>query len=332
MSDVAFAITRPHRKRGVPEAGKRVASIPDHENFAQGLVDLCIAGDEPAADCAQDIGGVENCISRGVGMDDAAAGVDENNAGAQPVQDIGKTRSLALLQIDGLADTQRAADVGHDERHALAHFVIDRPPRLVPDDTEKRAAGRRFIDHHAGDVAPAMRPRPLPIKAAPAKFLIGHEIRRAHDLFDACARQVGGQIEFRIALRIDLQALGVGPDITVQAFRFARRMFRQNPAGLPPGKARDLIDHVEFVAQGRVPHHRCHQSTPTVALYRSSFFASVKVEENGAAKLATALPRFGDCDSNGISEAVGFCLTIARRDAVMTLLSTSLADLALTSA
>jgi len=56
------------------------------------------------------------------------------------------------------------------------------------------------------------------------------------------------------------------------------------------------------------------------------------VEENGAAKLATALPRFGDCDSNGISEAVGFCLTIARRDAVMTLLSTSLADLALTSA
>jgi hypothetical protein len=146
--------------------------------------------------------------------------------------------------MDGLADQQGATDVGYQERHAPPHFVVDQAVRLMAYNTEKRTTCRRFLDHCAGDVDPAMRPRPLLVKAAPAKLFVGHEVGGAHDLFDAEARRVRRRIEFRIALRIDLQAVRVGADITIQNLGLAQGVFREKPARMAPGKVGNFIEDV----------------------------------------------------------------------------------------
>ena len=118
-------------------------------------------------------------------MHHAADAVDEDHAGAQAIEDIGEACSFGLPEIDGLADQIAAPDMRHDQRHPPAHFVVDHAARLVPHHAEKRATRRGFLDHRARHVDPAMRPRPLAVKAAAAKFVVGHDIRGAHDLRDA---------------------------------------------------------------------------------------------------------------------------------------------------
>src|SRR6267142_2747133 len=235
---------RGQRQGDALDAKRRIARIRGDEDLAQGGVDRQIAGNEPAADRAQEVAGVENGIARVVGVDDPTVSVDKDHAGTQSIENIGKAHRFGLLAMDGLADQQGATDVGYQERHAPPHFVVDQAVRLMAYHTEKRTTCRRFLDHCAGDVDPAMRPRPLLVKAAAAKLFVGHEVRGAHDLFDAEARRVRRRIEFRIALRIDLQAVRVGADITIQDLGLAQGVFREKSARMAPGKAGDFIEDV----------------------------------------------------------------------------------------
>src|SRR3984893_10122990 len=235
---------RGQRQGDTLDAKNRVARICGNQDLAQGRVDRWIAGNEPAADLAHEVGGLENGIAGGVGMDDLAVDVDQDHAGAQPIEDIRKAHRLGLLEIDGLADQQCATNVGYQQRHAPAHFIVDQTARFVPNNTEKRATCRRFLDHHARDVDPAMWPRPLAIKAAPAKFVMGYELRSTHDLLYAEVRQVRGGVEFRIALRIDLEAVRIGPDITVQILGFTQGMLREKASRLTAAKRSNFLEDV----------------------------------------------------------------------------------------
>src|SRR6266568_3781862 len=228
---------RGQRQGDALDAKRGIARIRGDEDLAQGGVDREIAGNEPAADRAQEVAGV-------VGVDDPTVSVDKDHAGTQSIENIGKAHRFGLLAMDGLADQQGATDVGYQERHAPPHFVVDQAVRLMAYNTEKRTTCRRFLDHCAGDVDPAMRPRPLLVKAAPAKLFVGHEVRGAHDLFDAEAGRVRRRIEFRIALRIYLQAVRIGADITIQNLGLAQGVFREKPARMAPGKAGNFIEDV----------------------------------------------------------------------------------------
>src|SRR5882672_3198481 len=235
---------RGQRQRDALSAKSCIAHVRGDKDLAQGSVDRQVAGNEPAADRAQEVGGVENGIAGVVGMDDPTVSVDQDHAGTQSIENIGKAYRFGLLAMDGLADQQGATDVGYQERHAPAHFVIDQAVRFMAYNAEKRTTYRRFLDHCACNVDPAMRPRPLLVKAAPAKLFVGHEVRGAYDLFDAEARRVRRRIEFRIALRIDLQAVRVGADITIQNLGLAQGMFREKPARMAPGKAGNFIEDI----------------------------------------------------------------------------------------
>ncbi len=91
------------------------------------------------------------------------AGIDEAHARAQPVQGIGQRRALGGLEIEHSGDQNRAADVGDDQAHALAHLVIDDAIALVAKHSEHRHAGGRLVEGTAGsEVDQALLAAPTP--------------------------------------------------------------------------------------------------------------------------------------------------------------------------
>src|SRR5438445_12823751 len=78
---------------------------PVGEEFLQGRIDLGIAGNQPAADRAEKIVSVENPSASRVGMDYSAAGIDQEQPGAQTIEDLGQGRRVAGLLFDRLAAT-----------------------------------------------------------------------------------------------------------------------------------------------------------------------------------------------------------------------------------
>jgi len=77
--------------------------------------DRRIPGNEPAAACAQEISGVENGIARGVAWAMRPSASTSIMPALSPSRISAKRNRLDLLEIDGLADEQRATDVRYDE-------------------------------------------------------------------------------------------------------------------------------------------------------------------------------------------------------------------------
>src|SRR5580765_2892717 len=130
------------------------------------------------------------------------------------------------------------------ERHAAAHFVINHSICLVPDNAEERATGRSLLDYRAGDIGPAVRPRPLAIKATATKFVVWHEISSADDPFGTDRPLSRRRIEIRIALRIGLQDLRGSTDIAVELFGHDLRMFQKKSAQLTASEIGDLVENL----------------------------------------------------------------------------------------
>ncbi|HEX6610851.1 MAG TPA: hypothetical protein VF051_08745, partial [Hyphomicrobiaceae bacterium] len=84
-------------------------------------------------------------------MNDAAGLVDEEHAGGQPIQDIGKCCGFGGLEIDRPADMHRAAKVGNDEAHALTRSIIDNAMALVPKNAKHGGTRRRLVEHGADE-------------------------------------------------------------------------------------------------------------------------------------------------------------------------------------
>jgi hypothetical protein len=80
-----------------------------------------------------------------IGVDDASPCVDQEHAGRQRIQTVGKRRRLDLLEIDDLGDQQSATDMGHDERESPTHLVVDETFEHRARDHEGGASDGRLV-------------------------------------------------------------------------------------------------------------------------------------------------------------------------------------------
>jgi hypothetical protein len=98
VSDVAFAALGGQRQGDALDAERRVACARRNQDLAQGRVDRCIPGNQPAAGrLAEKVGGGKDGVAGGIGVHDAAGGIDQDYAGAQAVEDVRKACRLAAL-------------------------------------------------------------------------------------------------------------------------------------------------------------------------------------------------------------------------------------------
>ncbi len=117
-------------------------------------------------------------------MDEKALGIDQEQPGAQAVEDVGEGRRVVGFPVNCLADADRPTHVRCDKCHAPAHFIVDHVVRLASDDAEKVATLPRSFKHGAGNIAPVLRQRPVLIEEPLAMIVTGHAFRKADDLPD----------------------------------------------------------------------------------------------------------------------------------------------------
>src|SRR5205085_4377067 len=104
-------------------------------------------------------------VACGVGMNDAAAGIDETHAHAETIERVRERRSLRCLQIKHSSDQNRPADMRNDQPHPMPCFVINHAVSLTAEDTEQGCAGCRFVENGTDEIDETLRPHPFPIKS-----------------------------------------------------------------------------------------------------------------------------------------------------------------------
>jgi hypothetical protein len=124
----------------------------------------------------------------------------------------------------------------------------------------------RFLDNDIGDVEPALRLRPLPVKLSLKVLVVGHQLRDVDDaqrLDQGHARERAGR---GIAFLVAFQISGLHADAMIDIENRAVGPFRQQHAGLAAGEFGDVgedvapapgiqgsvIDAADDVAQGCV--------------------------------------------------------------------------------
>ena len=59
-----------------------------------------------------------------IGMNNAAKRINQEHAGWQRIEAVGKRRGLDFPEVNHLADSEGAAHVRHDKREPPTHFVV----------------------------------------------------------------------------------------------------------------------------------------------------------------------------------------------------------------
>ena len=167
-----------------------------------------------------------------------------NRPSAQTVEHVRECRGLGLLEIDGLADEHRAAHVRAQRAPGAAHRVVDHAARVITRHAEIRTAARRLVEHRDRDVDPTLRPSPLPVEAAAAKLVVGHEVRNTDDRADLAGRRRRHRAELRIRLRVELHVVRIAAGVTMGADAILRRILHEKPADLTVHEISNLRENV----------------------------------------------------------------------------------------
>jgi hypothetical protein len=227
------------RRRCALDARRRSA-VPG-EDFVQALVDLHIAGDEPAVGRAQKITLVHHVMAGRVRMDYSAAGVDEEYCDAQAIQRLGKCRGFGLPAINRPVDGQRAMGMRCDLRNAPPHFVVEHAGARK-NRQKNRATRIWFFEQGVCDVDTALGPQPILIEGAPAILVIVDEVRNAHDLPEG--RQADERIESGIRFRIELDIMGIDTVVIKCASTTIYQVLLDQPARPAADKVVDADDNL----------------------------------------------------------------------------------------
>ena len=85
-----------------------------------------------------DVAARKERMSRGVGVNDAPARVDEDHRCSQTIESLGEHLRFVALKVDHLGDEHRALDMRRQEPHPAPRSFIDNAMPLVAEDAEHR--------------------------------------------------------------------------------------------------------------------------------------------------------------------------------------------------
>src|ERR1700730_4480758 len=143
-------------------------------------------------------------------MDNAAARIDEEHAGAEPVEGVRKCCRLGLSQIQHLGYEHRPAGMWRDELHATARLIVHEAIALMTKNGEHRDSRGRFFENGGCRVDPPLRICPFLLKAGLKKFAIGQKINRGDDVSDTGEKlRVSRRIEFDVFIEIKLNVMRI---------------------------------------------------------------------------------------------------------------------------
>ena len=148
---------------------------------------------------------LEQRVPRRIRMNDATAGIDQKHPSADAVERVGKRGSLRCLEIDQVADEQRAAEVRHEQADAPARFIIEQPVALVAEHSEKRNTRHRLVEHRRREIGKLLWPHPLLIESCLLELVVWNDIGRANRLPKFGKKLTcGAWIELDVLLEIEL--------------------------------------------------------------------------------------------------------------------------------
>src|SRR5262245_12698249 len=100
-----------------------------------------------------------------VAMHDGALGGNEEHASAQTIHGVGKSCSGRRLEVDRLADEDRATQMWPDKAQSPTHFIVDATMLFKAKDTKQRGCRRRFVEDDGCKIPKSLRPNPFLINA-----------------------------------------------------------------------------------------------------------------------------------------------------------------------
>jgi hypothetical protein len=117
-------MTRHERHSDALCANRRIAATGREECLVQRLLGLGIVCGKLFPSCTQKGALGEQRAAAGIGVDDAAACIEQQHARADPIEGVGQCRCFAGLQIDHIANQYRPTQMRRKKPHALARRLV----------------------------------------------------------------------------------------------------------------------------------------------------------------------------------------------------------------
>ena len=117
-------------------------------------------------------------------------------------------------------------------------------PCFIAGDAEIGTSACRLVEHRDRNIDPALRPRPLLVEAAAAKFVVRHQLRDAQDLLDVTERRERDRAELGIGLGVELHVVGIETGITMRVDVFSGRILGEDAADLTVDEIGDIRKNV----------------------------------------------------------------------------------------
>jgi hypothetical protein len=115
VGDIALAIACGERDGDSASAYGRITRLGGCKDVKQAPTALRFEREQSAARGAQHIGLGDHSVSTGVGVNDPAGGVHDDEAGRELVERVGKRCGLDAMKINHLADQHGSANTGGDQ-------------------------------------------------------------------------------------------------------------------------------------------------------------------------------------------------------------------------